>query len=1247
MALNFFLLVVLLLWFQLASCNLDACDYVHPQYYISKAGEDSPACYEKATHLTHPCANLSYLLAYSRDCSYLTIFILDEETQLNGILHLESNIIKMSLIGNASDEKQVTINCEPNSGLYFSNTHSILLKNLRFSGCYFNVSEYASGYPSVLLSSIVLHNTYDTSILQCMFESTMGSAVLLDDARGYTTINGSTFKGNLTASKFRSGGVVIKFSSYYFNTSKVVIGNSTFNSCLNMIPNKFDGAGGAIQVILTTLSRSILIEIEDCHFNENYAQSGGAVGVFFLSQNSSNLVSVTRSHFNSNYAKNQGGAVLFSSDKHFLSFSSKATSVLEVNITSCDFVNNTAMFGGGLGGFIVPCSRCNNSLIINLISTTWIDNHATTSGFAVGVSGPSNWSNDFKTIKIVVLITGHSIFSGNGNIKHEGMGAVSVKFAELGFLDGTTIFIQNEGSAIVALSLSKIFFQAHVEFTNNTGVRGGAMYMMDKSEMFFDNSSIVLFEGNEAYIMGGAIYTDFSKAPHCAIVFWKYTSRPNVTFRNNKARGMDQSIYIADAKSCINWDNILQNTFQYFPSISNQLMYHMDSATFDIVSVSGNETSTVSLGEHFHLKPTTMWDTYNRTSIGGTAYIVENSDNHHALKLIGPSTVSIDNFTHEIEFYIAGSEIILNDSKPFGINIFFPRESTYRDGFTNKNLTVVPCYLGYEQKDGVCKCVPSKSYDVKCHSATKTFCVKFYSWYSTKVSKAYPCPLSNCNYTFGCPKKECNNSYGFCAIQNTNDVCKDGREDVLCSLCSKDYSFSFEASKCVRSSSCKVWHTCLLMLTLVGYWVVISVAALVVLSRNLSVGSGFMYGVVYYFSVITLYVRNNQHFTEMWFQILMNICTALTQLDPLFLGDIKWCFVQSWRNPLSHQLLRYVTLFFIVGLILFVVFVSRHCRLPQRISFAENSPIHAICMLVLFSYTSLSCTSFRLLIPIFLEDEWKVKYAPSYKYFHDHNHIPYVLVALVVEVFLSLPICFFFLLAPRISRRINLVKYKLKPILDEFHACFRPECRWFAGFYFLARQMVYLVDGLFTYQFPERNSVLTTLNAGILIVHATFQPYSNVWLNRLDTLFLLDILLLSLTLNSESTTLGSLYNMEVYFHKKILPYFLVLLPMCYLFGILVLMFVDKKWALFKIIPCFTKLKAAVVNKNSREDVANNVSTEALLRVDSSSYEDDKLREELLEDDPISIRRYGMNYGAVGASRISTSSVRLQKPPRTL
>ena len=720
------------------------------------------------------------------------------------------------------------------------------------------------------------------------------------------------------------------------------------------------------------------------------------------------------------------------------------------------------------------------------------------------------------------------------------------------------------------------------------------------------------------------------------------------TLKDNSVVSFNQSVFIKASKPCEQQKDLILHGFQYTPPSPFQIMFLADDVKLEVFPESDEG---IMLGEPFYLKPVQISDIFNTNSTGiGYMYYQQNDYHDTPLVVIGPHTISFDQFMASIKYSIMGP--LLTSNITLNISFFFLKQSSYHVGSNTVSIRIIQCQLGYTYSDATKTCVCVNSDKVKCPSDSRRLCVKYHYWYSNYSKSAYPCPTMYCRYdNERCPMKsqDCFGSTDYCSIAKSSDVCWEGRGGVLCSECQGGFSFTIGAFRCVNTATtCTSKNTVLVIVLLLIYWTAFTAVLLVVLSLQLRIGSGFMYGIIYYFSVVTLYTGENSLFSDSWMRYILHICVALTQLDcyVLFAMIMPYCFARTWTTPLPHVIFQYAGPVFVITLITAAIFLSSYCRLPKRLRLSRSSPIHAICMLVLISYTSLSNTSFQLLLPTFVESNLKVKIAPSVGYFSG-THIPYAFVAIIVEVIISIPICILLLFAPCISRRINMVKYKLKPIVDEFQACYRPECRWFAGFYFLARQLVYFTNGLFSETTPQANTLLVLLNIIIWTIHTSFQPYQKMWLNILDTILLTDLVLLS----SSSVVQQNIdleHNVNKFIHQTALPYVLILVPTCYLIGTLVVIFGQK---LSCKEYCFSKLWATFYLKqkiSNRNTVNSGDVQEDQAKHEDPYYRDDDVREPLLEESS-SVenprrRKSHLDYG--GVSSISVTHPQQYSPDIT-
>jgi len=606
-------------------------------------------------------------------------------------------------------------------------------------------------------------------------------------------------------------------------------------------------------------------------------------------------------------------------------------------------------------------------------------------------------------------------------------------------------------------------------------------------------------------------------------------------FFNNKVDNTDRSIFIEDTHECSkNGTNILRNNdiFSYSPNISSQV-----ASVAQHISISSSPHKVMP-GQTFQIMSNVTDEFGNPSSIRGFLVLlsftsVNDTCNYFcnsSYNLIGPTHLTLDERTqNNTLFYIKGPECHSSTK----VKIMFHFDNGDRSLAENRQFTIniTECLPGFSHSsDQNCKC-SFENVNFLCHEFAYS-CIKSGYWYGVNqnghMPAILPCPGFNCQYNeSGCNNMHgCPSSPGYCKLDNLTEQCYDGREGILCSYCQPGYSFSFAGLLCVNSSTCTGLNTSMITLSVLFYWVLSITFIFMVLTLNLSIGSGFMYGIVYYFSVITLYTDNT--INDPFLATLVHSCAAFTQMSPRVIGHVPICFAESWNHNLYHYIFEYVTPIFITTFIVLLMVSSRVCRWPKRFSFAENSPMHAICILILFSSSSLAYTSFEILRPLPVFGYTGVYRDPNYTYF-GKDHFPYAIVATAMEIFISLPVCFLFLFTPFISRRVDLVKWKLKPIVDEFQACYKPEHRWFAGFYFTARQLAFLIHA-FSLQalksLPQDNLILHYFNVVVLLLHVSLQPYKSKVLNVIDTFLLLDILICILVYFNSSPLYLSSWNSQ-------------------------------------------------------------------------------------------------------------------------
>ena len=948
----------------------------------------------------------------------------------------------------------------------------------------------------------------------------------------------------------------------------------------NLHGNGTVGLGGGATFRLSVATD---ILITDSTFFNNSACTGGGVHIYQRGRKSDVKVNIVHSTFFQNHARLEGGGMYAEQTET----EGYQLSTFFLGLQNSSFSNNNGEYGGGLCVFN---GNKQGNVSVMAQNTFWTSNTALLGGFGVGLSAaatntdrPNNHSNFYIQATFNAC---NFLFNGYNHHSLSAVGSLHLRGTKADLID--TFFWKNAGTALYVHTFSYAGFAGNNSFDENWGNRGAAVYV-DSNSLLGLREGTLKFRGNNATIDGGAIYVEYSTEDDKECVFESLRELVgsgesiNVSFASNMAGNLEQSIFIGNASGCLLKDpsqgnvtkqDILlfdRNIFTYSPDNKTQI-----ASSAKEVNITNDTSIEVMPGENFYLFPKVRDMFGNDASQYGNLVLVVRKVKYmySNFQLVGPRYISMDDFTKNNELSIKASEEMIGLDELF-LEFIYRQHITYHDGTSHVQVKLTLCKLGYSYSAMTqqCECDKLDENLVCATSSHKYACIRYGYWYGRdSKGQALLCPGENCYFADGkCPieSKECPDAPGFCNLKVDDGLCWKGRSGVLCSECKPDHSFSFSAVRCVPSHTCSRTNTALFVLGLIAYWIVLVIFFLFILNVELSIGSGVVYGIMYYFSVIEIFTDKTVTFYAL--RKVINSCVAITQLCPRVFGDIHICFVENWRSNLQHQLFHYSTPIAVIVLIIAFIFLSRFCRCPKSISPAQNSPIHAMCILILASYNSLTYTSFEMLRPIQINGEWRAYADPDLHYFSG-EHLPYALVALFIEVFLSLPICFLILCAPCLCKRVvrsSRLRLKFKPIVDEFQACYRSEYRWFAGFYFLARQLIFVVNILpLTQEPPEDNLYLHTINAAVFIIHCTFQPYKLKWLNLLDALLLADLIFLSFF------RLEYLSNVTHWLSA----YVLILLPALYL-AILVVSVVLKRFSY-----CFQHFRAFQLRRKSSPEI---------------------------------------------------------------
>ena len=493
--------------------------------------------------------------------------------------------------------------------------------------------------------------------------------------------------------------------------------------------------------------------------------------------------------------------------------------------------------------------------------------------------------------------------------------------------------------------------------------------------------------------------------------------------------------------------------------------------------------------------PVCVLDYYYNQSAGSIHFLVRNEANPHYF-INGPMNVLISCDAFE-GLSIIGNQSLSNSTN-FSITItlntaLYP---DWKEISVNLIIELSPCHPGFWQYPNSMRCECYNANDIVfCSGSSST--IKRGYWFGSVTGKPTVafCPINYCN--FAC----CETSNGYYQLSPVRDnQCRSHRSGTACGSCEEGYTLSFDSVECINVKECSIGQTILVVALILVYWIVIITAVFSMM--HFKVAIGYLYAITYYYSVVDLLLNQNWNLTSE-LDTTIDVMSSTAKIIPQFLG--KLCFITN-MSGIDQQFIHYMHP---VAISLFLVMITVFARRSRRLSnFISKGIIHAICCLLLLSYTSFGTTSLLLMRPLIFHDVDKVYtyVSPDIQYFHG-RHLAYAIVAVVFTIVIVIGLPLLLALEPFLNSKINFIK--IKPLLDQFQGCYKDKYRCFAAYYMICRLVIITIvianssnDFVFRY-------LLITACVIMALIHQLLKPYSNSLLNDFDGTILHFLVLVS------------------------------------------------------------------------------------------------------------------------------------------
>ena len=786
-----------------------------------------------------------------------------------------------------------------NAGLVFNRSSNIELRDFTIDSCGVQINhDELTDKVGNASKSIVFMNTTNVVLQGLLVTNSNGYGLMISDCFGSVLLNNTIFENNKVIESeleytYGGGGLVIVFIPYQKQQkTQYTINNCTFESNSANIGKShwINERGGGMSVVFLHNSQDISIKLKNCNFKNNTGSHGG--GLFsWHNDNSTNChLTVYNTEFYGNHAttsslsdskeKAGGGVQLgFGIDPLQKSIQEIPTNNL-VLFDSVNFTNNTAYNGGGASLFILSVTKIqldqNNITFRNCVFV----NNSGNGGSALEITPSYTEQQRSQFIGRVLLID--CVFTGNVPNYQKDIGQESTLFTyqvPVTF-SGSGKFSDNRASAIYA-SLALLIFQENtsVEFSNNVGSEGGAIFLAGESRMLvYDNTAFQFTNNTASY--GGAICSlpsdiSVTYGDSCFIIPMKRNyNNISLHFASNKAsKQIGNDIFVSSLASCCNFcHSRTRKSFtpmlifsSHDQCIGNYTFTNTGAPSGSSIATSPSLLNTSS--SYLELTPglpheliITQTDELGNDAVDAYLIVAEIEASHAG------QSVQVDNKHKSITLNgkpTTTGKIILRNNAPVVRRIYLDFSlSQCPPGFSLENETTCTCSASNDSY---------KYFQMPyCDKNAALITHGFWVGYIGNSSSEDTLFTGTCTFWF-CTYKEKAGANGYNKISTNSKtrkdleeiVCREDRKGILCGSCIEGYSTLYHSPTytCANSTTAPCAYG--IPLYIVSELLPVTIIFIIILFFNISLTSGALYSFVFYAQLLNfLYIDSFEALSE-------------------------------------------------------------------------------------------------------------------------------------------------------------------------------------------------------------------------------------------------------------------------------------------------------------------------------------------------------------------------------------------------
>ena len=681
------------------------------------------------------------------------------------------------------------------------------------------------------------------------------------------------------------------------------------------------------------------------------------------------------------------------------------------------------------------------------------------------------------------------------NNEEDRQSAITVeKVSAIGFHDVKVS--NNPTTGLVALNSFLVFTGGHNIFINNSGVDGGGLALYGYSFLRLDGT-LVDFTANHASRFGGGLYVNQEKSILSQCFFQPDYTKNKLLMSKNTADLAGSAIYGGKIEKCFNtnakFGSVIEIRDQNGSSVVSSDPQKICLCTDDLQEVDCNTLEynyphAIPAGGEFSI-PVSAVGNMNGTTPAVIAINVTSTNSIMDINTSGkcenlPFILTTRNSSQpkvKVTVALVGSSFISHLSQPQNITAI---------------VSVLPCPPGFDfsNSSGVCECSSMLKSAFSCNISTQEFSRSGNVWlgYSNDTN----CTLLSDD----CPLDYCKQASVTFPITDPDPQCTLNRSGVLCGGCADNYKSLMLGSN--RCGECSWWYVLLLLVFAVAG--ILLVALLIAL--NLTVSVGAINGLIFYANMVK--ILENNLFSQGQIPVLSQFISWIN-LD----FGIEVCFVPGLTGYIKAWL-QFVFPGYIFLILLLIVIFARYSK--RLLNLVGTQVVPVLATLFLLSYTKLIRSVIQALYVTYVSCDGQ----PQAVWFVDGNiryfsgvHLPLFIFALLVLIFLITPYTLFLLTSPFIEAHLTGYRcfrwvFRLKPVLDAYGGPYNDRFRVWTGFLLLIRVILALITSLSDNPSVSIGALMCTMVILITIHCIAREVYSKWYLNALEIVFLLNLMLL-------------------------------------------------------------------------------------------------------------------------------------------